>query len=162
MSKQNPTPDQLQFVEEVAALLIPWGMPLTAARLYGCLLLQSQPLSLDQIAQFLQISKSSTSVAARLLEKYGMARRQGTPGSKRVLYSAPENYSGLLAEQGALLGSMGRLLDRRVGTAEDGLAQQRLAAMSQFYLAMQSAIASALEQLSANQPDERFSINGDS
>lgn len=161
MSKENLSADQQQFVEEVAVLLVPWGMPLAAARLYGCLLLHSDPISLDQIAASLRMSKSSASVAARLLEKYGMARRQTIPGSKRVLYSAPDNFSGLLGEQGAILGKMGALLARRSQQVAHGKAAARMDAMAEFYLALQKVIAAALEQHARHHSEPDFKINSD-
>ena len=54
-----------RFIEDAARLLIPWGVPQTAARLYGYLLLCAEPVSLDRITADLEISKSSASVAAR-------------------------------------------------------------------------------------------------
>lgn len=150
MSKDNLSRQQQLFIEDVANLLTPWGMPQTSARLYGCLLLNAEPISLDQIACDLEVSKSSASVAARLLEKYGMARRQGTRGSKRVLYSAPDNYAGLLGEQAALLGRMSALLANGMDSVATGKhATERMAAMAAFYQAMQAAITAALAQLTA-------------
>ena len=52
------------FIEDMARLLMPSGVPQAAARLYGYLLLCPTPASLDQISDDLEISKSSASVAA--------------------------------------------------------------------------------------------------
>ncbi len=60
--------DERRFVEDVARLLTPWGVPPVAARLYGRLLLCPNSVGLDQITEDLGISKSSASVVARLLE----------------------------------------------------------------------------------------------
>jgi DNA-binding transcriptional regulator GbsR (MarR family) len=48
------------------------------------LLLGAEPTSLNRIMTDLEISKSSASVAARLLEQYTPARRHGERGSKRA------------------------------------------------------------------------------
>jgi DNA-binding transcriptional regulator GbsR (MarR family) len=71
--------------------LVSWclgGVPQAAARLYGYLLLFSEPVSLDRMTVDLGISKSSASVAARPLEKYRLALRHGERGSKRMRYEA--------------------------------------------------------------------------
>src|SRR6266702_3529718 len=59
LSKKSLTADKRGFIDEFASLLAPWGMPQTAARLYGYLLLSAVPVSLDRIATDLQVSKSS-------------------------------------------------------------------------------------------------------
>ena len=79
-----------RFIEDVARLLTPWGVPPVAARLYGYLLLSPRPVSLGQITADLEISKSSASVAARLLESYTLARRHGEAGTKRALYAVAD------------------------------------------------------------------------
>jgi DNA-binding transcriptional regulator GbsR (MarR family) len=43
--------DEQRFVEDVARLLMPWGVPPVAARLYGYLLRCPRPVSLDQITE---------------------------------------------------------------------------------------------------------------
>ena len=86
--RANETPlteTERRFVDDVARLLVPWGVPQTAARLYGYLLLRPEPVSLDRITVDLQVSKSSASVAARLLEMYTLVRRHGERGSRHVL-----------------------------------------------------------------------------
>ncbi|CAN7417189.1 GbsR/MarR family transcriptional regulator [Rhizobium sp. LjRoot258] len=77
--------DERRFVEDVARLLTPWGVPPVAARLYGRLLLCPNSVGLDQITEDLGISKSSASVVARLLENSTLSRRHHAPGTKRAL-----------------------------------------------------------------------------
>jgi DNA-binding transcriptional regulator GbsR (MarR family) len=50
------------------------------------LLLGPAPTSLNSIITDFEISKSSASFAARLLEQYTPARRHGERGSQRALY----------------------------------------------------------------------------
>jgi DNA-binding transcriptional regulator GbsR (MarR family) len=40
---------QRRFIEDSARLLVPWGVPQTAARVYGYLLLLPEPVSLDRM-----------------------------------------------------------------------------------------------------------------
>ena len=87
MSNSKLTTDQGRFIESLASLLIPWGMTNTSARLYGYLLLQNEPASLDDIVRDLEISKSNACTAANALEQQQNARRVRERGSKRVLYA---------------------------------------------------------------------------
>ena len=99
MSNKHLTGAERRFIEDAARLLVPWGVPQTAARLYGYLLLSAGPVSLDRITNDLEISKSSASVAARLLEQYTLTRRHGERGSKRALYAVSDNYEGMLTDR---------------------------------------------------------------
>lgn len=132
------------FVDAVARLLIPWGVPQAAARLYGYLLRCEAPVTLDRIAADLEMSKSTASVAARLLEMYTVARRRGARGSKRVLFEASDNYEGMLTAQNGLLQSMANVLGGGARDLPPRRARERLAEMSTFYLAVRDAMDSAL------------------
>ena len=112
----------------------------------GIRLLCPTPASLDQISDDLEISKSSASVAARLLEKYTLARRCGERGSKRALYEASENYEGILSEQKRLLQAMAGLLKAGAHSGTSGAVQDRLEGMAEFYLATFDAMETALEK----------------
>jgi DNA-binding transcriptional regulator GbsR (MarR family) len=145
MSNQRLGSAERRFIEDVARLLMPWGVPQTAARLYGYLLLSAEPVSLDRITNDLEISKSSASVAARLLEQYTLARRHGERGSKRALYGVSENYEGMLTEQNRLLDALAALLRTGATTAASETTRDRLEEMAVFYLAIREAMESALQ-----------------
>lgn len=142
-------------MEEVTRLLVPWGVPQTAARLYGYLLLSAEPVSLDRITADLEVSKSSASVAARLLEQYTLARRRSERGSKRALYEVSDNYEGMLTAQNRLLDAMAELLRKGAGDVASGPAADRLADMAAFYAAVRQAMEAALQQWRARAPAPR-------
>ena len=135
-----------RFIDDVARLLTPWGVPQTAARLYGYLLLGTEPVDLDRIAADLEISKSSASVAARLLEMYTLARRQGVRGSKRVLYEASDNYEGMLTGQNRMLQEGAALLRAGARDVASGKARARLEEMAEFYLVTRDAMEAVLRR----------------
>jgi DNA-binding transcriptional regulator GbsR (MarR family) len=137
--------EQQRFIEDMARLLVPWGVPQTAARLYGYLLLRPEPVSLDRITEDLEISKSSASVAARLLESYTLARRRGERGSKRALYEASDNFEGMLTAQNRLLDEMAELLRSHADMAPEG-SGVRLREMADFYGVTRQAMEAALRQ----------------
>jgi DNA-binding transcriptional regulator GbsR (MarR family) len=144
-NSRRAEPDR-RFIEDVARLLIPWGVPRAAARLYGYLLLKPEPVSLDCIVADLEISKSSASVAARLLEQYTLVHRLGERGSKRALYEVSDNYEGMLTEQNRLLEALAELLRTGAGHVASARTRDRLKEMAEFNLVMRDAMGSALHR----------------
>lgn len=160
MSKSALTADQARFIADMAALLVPWGMQPSLANLYAFLLVSPEPVGLDAITAELRMAKSSASVAARLLEHYGLARRHTEPGSKRVRYGASDSYSGFLTSQAALLGDIGRLIEGRArGVAQDDTLR-RLRYLGSFYRKMEVSISDRVreltEEFTAAGPDEEL------
>ncbi len=149
---------QRRFVEDIAHLLIPWGVPSTAARLYGFLLLCDEPVGLDALAEGMEVSKSSASVAARLLEKYLLARRHGERGSKRVLYEASENYEGMLIEQKRMLETLTRLLQAGASEAALPSVRERLEEMAAFYITARDSLEAALAGWRARSKSGRAAV----
>jgi DNA-binding transcriptional regulator GbsR (MarR family) len=135
-----------RFIDDLARLLVPWGVPQIAARLYGYLLLSPEPVSLDRITLDLQVSKSSASVAARLLEMYTLAHRHGERGSRRALYAASDNYEGMLTAQNRTLASGAKVLRTGARGATTGTTRARLEDMAEFYEVMIEAMESTLSR----------------
>jgi DNA-binding transcriptional regulator GbsR (MarR family) len=145
VSKRSSRAGERQFMSDIASLLAPWGMPRTAGRLFAYLLLSEAPVSLDQIAADLEMSKSGACNAARLLERFGNARRYGEAGSKRVLYGPSDNYAGPLLEQSSLLGAISRVLKTSAATVASSQAAARLAEMAVFYQSIGEALTAAIQ-----------------
>jgi len=146
MSNVTPTEEEVRFVESVAAILTPWGVPSVAAQLYGYLLLCGAPASLDQITVGLGISKSTASVAARLLESYTLVRRHREAGTKRALYAAADNYEAMIAQQNRLLDALAQQFDSGAGIVTAKEAGARLKEMAHFYRLMRDAMDDALNR----------------
>ena len=138
-----------EFVDKIAEQLMPWGMPQASARLYGYLLLNTEPVSLDEFAEALEMSKSTASVAARLLVQHKLARRHAVRGSKRILFSATENYAGLFEEQASLLGQMGSLLNTAATDIASKDAAKRMREMAHFFLVTREALQATIAALKA-------------
>src|SRR5581483_9446701 len=138
--------DERRFVEDVARLLMPWGVPPIAARLYGHLLLCSSAVSLDQITADLGVSKSSASVAARLLESYTLARRHSEPGTKRALYAVADDYEAMIRQQNRLLDALAGQLNAGAAIAASKAASARLEEMADFYRVMRGAMEDAMSR----------------
>lgn len=135
-----------RFIDDMARLLVPWGVPQTAARVYGYLLLSPSPVSLDRISEGLQVGKSSASVAARLLEMYTLVRRHGVRGSRRVLYEASDNYEGMLTAQNRMLASGTELLHAGARSTRSAATRARLEEMAEFYEITLEAMESLLRR----------------
>jgi DNA-binding transcriptional regulator GbsR (MarR family) len=131
------------FIQGIAQLLVPWGVPQTAARLYGYLLLSDKPATLDTIVADLEISKSTASVAARLLEMYTLVRRSGQRSTRTVLFEASDDYDGMLNSQKRSLEQLAALIDEAAHSTSNKKTRERLRTMSEFYLVNRDAMESA-------------------
>lgn len=65
-----------------------FGFSEVMGRLYGTLLLSPEPLSLDDLAETLRISKGSVSMNMRALERWGMAHEVWMRGERKKYYEA--------------------------------------------------------------------------
>ncbi len=77
---------EIEFIESMGLMFKEDGLPRIAGRIHGLLLLSEEALSLDQMADELQVSKASTSTNARMLERMGLVERTGKPGDRRDYY----------------------------------------------------------------------------
>ena len=65
-----------------------FGFSDVMGRLYGTLLMNPDPLSLDDLASKLQISKGSVSMNMRAIERWGMAKEVWVRGERKKFYAA--------------------------------------------------------------------------
>ncbi|MFC1705304.1 GbsR/MarR family transcriptional regulator [Planctomycetota bacterium] len=64
------------------------GLRRTTAQIYAVLLLSEEPMSLDDIASAVGVSKASVSIYARELASLGAIRKVWAPDTRRDLYEA--------------------------------------------------------------------------
>ncbi|MHB1297094.1 MAG: GbsR/MarR family transcriptional regulator [Gemmatimonadaceae bacterium] len=74
------------FVEKLGLVVEREGRSRVSGQLLGILLLADAPLSLDELAARLAVSKASVSINARELERHGVAMRVSFPGDRRDHY----------------------------------------------------------------------------
>lgn len=80
-------PESLQsFVEAWGAMGSLWGINRSVARVHALLMANERPLSLDEIADELQISKGNASMSLRELRTFGVVRQVEVPGDRRDFY----------------------------------------------------------------------------
>jgi hypothetical protein len=146
-------PGEREAIEEMASLLAPWGLPISQGRVYAYVLLNPRPVSLDQMAADLEMSKAGAWTAATQLERFGHIRRFGTPGSKRALFGPSEDCTAIMAKHSVLLGALGRLYQRCAETVVTGEVVPRMQELSDFHLGMRQAIDGVIEQVRTRRDD---------
>lgn len=139
-----PSANDKQLIEELTGIFIPMGMTPIEARVQALLMISPEPVSLDEIVDILEVSKSSASVAARELERHGAAQRFSERGSKRIRYGLADHSVGFLSAQVGFLGSVGNVLRNRADGAPGHPASARLRDMSDFYLRVRDALEAVL------------------
>ncbi len=72
------------------------GLPRSLGQIYGLLFLSNKPLTLEDIAAGLDISKASASVGTRQLASWGAVRQVWVPGSRRDYFEAIPEVAALL------------------------------------------------------------------
>jgi DNA-binding transcriptional regulator GbsR (MarR family) len=102
-AQRNDELDQARrrFIDDLGHLYARFGLSVSFGRAFALLLLSDRPISLEDLAAQLEVSKSAASVAGRDLERAGVARRSTTPGSRRVLYEANDDMVPLFQAQWA-------------------------------------------------------------
>ncbi|HET9554238.1 MAG TPA: MarR family transcriptional regulator [Anaeromyxobacteraceae bacterium] len=83
----TPAGDSVQqFVEAWGAMGALWGINRSVARVHALLMATEGPLSLDEIADRLQMSKGNASMSLRELRTFGVVRQVEAPGDRRDFY----------------------------------------------------------------------------
>lgn len=85
---------QARFIERIGQILESDGLTRIAGRIFGHLLLSTQPQSLEDLATALQASKGSISQDTRLLERVGALERVTHAGDRRVFYQIGDRMMG--------------------------------------------------------------------
>ncbi len=103
MSKKiTPSEDGEELLEEAVDVFIQGAGQVSAAllgminrvggQIYALLFISDEPLSLDEIAERLAVSKSNISINIRMLEDYSLVRKVWVRGSRRDYYAAERTY----------------------------------------------------------------------
>lgn len=143
---ENRTEERQRFIDATGAFFTRYGAAATVGRVFALLLTSDDPLSLDDIAAHLGISKSGTSVATRDLERLGVVRRQVTSGTRRILYESHDDMIALFDAQFARIHQQRSLFaqgERFVHSARAKKRMQRMLDLHDFWL---SEIAGIVER----------------
>ena len=75
-----------EWIDHIGERSEKFGFPRIAGQLEGLLYLSSEPLSLDEMAARLEVSKASASTNMRLLEQWKVVRRAYQRGARKNFY----------------------------------------------------------------------------
>ncbi len=87
------------FLNGVNQICNKFGLNNIMAQLYVILNLNNKPLSLNEMAEQLKISKASASINIRTLERYGAVRRIWVKGSRKDYYEAEMDISKVITDR---------------------------------------------------------------
>ena len=135
------------FVERLGLIWEAQGLPRIAGRVVGYLTLQSEPLSLDAIAESLGVSKASVSNDARYLARLGLVELVTRRGDRRDYYVIAPDMPKRMTEQ--KLAEVERLHDALVAASAanvvDPVARARIDAFGAFQQRVVAAIRGAID-----------------
>ena len=142
------TEEQHDFIEDMGQLVVGWGLPRNTGRIYGYLLLHSEPASLAQVAAQVGIAPSGVSVATRQLVQLGLARGTGQRGSKRLLYEALLNLEAIIAARTPMLVDLQARLRQGARAAQAGPGRRRLEDMADMVQELQDELPALVRRIS--------------
>lgn len=100
------------FIQDFGERYQSFGLSKLMGRIVGLLLYEEGPLSLDDIAEQLQVSKGPVSQITRRLTENGLIRKVWVPGSRRDHYAAEDEiFLRAFSSHAALLGRNQDLAD---------------------------------------------------
>lgn len=138
-----------EFVERMGLMLEAEGLPRTAGRLVGFLLVHPDPYSLDELAEQLQVSKASISTNARQLEEHRVLERISTPGDRRDYYRMKvDAWEGMLRSGLQKWSATRELLTATAAAIPEEMdaSRARLIEAEQFHLLLIDGIERMLER----------------
>jgi DNA-binding transcriptional regulator GbsR (MarR family) len=136
-----PASYEAGLVDIFADLAELFGNPKSYGQIYGLLFASEVPMSMEEIAQRLDISQGSTSQGLRQLEAFGAVVKERNNGSRQALYTAKLEMklliSGFLKERviPRLESTESRIKALRASLATSSLkSQTQVSALSSFSL----------------------------
>lgn len=90
---------QDKFIESIGKLCDSFGLNRFFAQLYAVLYMSDKPLSLDDIAERLKVSKGNISVNIRELENWGAVKSVWVKGSRKDYYEANLDIKKIISDK---------------------------------------------------------------
>jgi DNA-binding transcriptional regulator GbsR (MarR family) len=87
---ENLSPELTRFIESMGMYFESYGIPRIGGRILGLLLVAHEPLSAEQIAAILKVSRASVSTNFRLLLTSNLAEKVTFPGDRTTYFVFPE------------------------------------------------------------------------
>ena len=82
-----------QFVESWGSMGVFWGINRSMARIHAFILVSEEPVDLDDLAEYLKISRGNASMCLKELRQWGVIQRVHVSGDRRDFYvSEPDAW----------------------------------------------------------------------
>lgn len=132
-----------------------WGLGKAAGEMYAVLYLSAEPLSLEEMARRLQVTKGNISVAIRQLEQLGMVRRSRQKGDRRVFFAAETDFWKIahsvlslrhkpeFDQSFALVEESAHLAEQAEPSTEKNILMERLKSLQEFYRLLDNVVEAA-------------------
>jgi DNA-binding transcriptional regulator GbsR (MarR family) len=140
---------QRQYILHCGEMGTRWGINRTVAQIHALLFLSPQPLPADEIAETLNVARSNVSTSIRELESWGIVRPVHVLGERREHYESMKDVwemFRLIVDQRkrrevdpTLQLLRGCLAELGSGGSADAYTRERLASMTEFFEAANSA-----------------------
>lgn len=123
----EPTEDELAFVDEVAVFFENEGLPLITGRVIGWLLISDPPeQTAAQLAEVLQVSRSSISTATRMLTPSGLVEGVRKRGQRQEYFRiAVDGWSRMLERRYAQAAAFRQVTEHGLRILQHAPAQRR-------------------------------------
>ena len=154
----RPVTDHDTFIERMGLAAENDGLSRIAGRLFGALILHSEPRSLDDLAEQLGVSKASVSTEARRLVDRGVAERIGKAGDRRDYYSLTTDFFAQIIRfrlsRWASLHRLAREMQTAQADAEPQLVRDRFAYIDEFNAFVLARVEDALREWDGHERQE--------
>ena len=106
--------DEKHFIEDISLFFEQMGLPRTAGRILGVLLISDPPeQSLNDLCEVLQTSKSAVSTSARLLTETGLIERVPPPVPRRIYFRfKPGGWLVFMRQRFRLISELHQIAER--------------------------------------------------
>lgn len=151
--------EKRQYIEEMGLLMESYGVSRMAGRVLGALLVaEPAEKSAEELGAVLRASRSSISVAVRLLERVGYVERVSKPGERKDYFrNRPKAWSKLTEQQLEVVRQFKEMARRGLELLEtdDPEARVGLAEMLEFYEFFEQEHPKILENWRERQRQQR-------
>ena len=144
------------FIQGMGRISKFWGLSRLMGQLYGLLYLSPEPMTLDQLAEGLMVSKGSVSTNIRAIERWGMVEKVWVKADRKDYYRAETRFMDIVVKileerekkefDGALRTVSECLAELKSLPASDEtkFLKKRLANMQRFFNFIDKSVFSAL------------------
>lgn len=144
--------EERRFINAMGDTMASWNLPRSTGRVYGYLLLRSDPTSSERLRADLELSAGAVSTSTRALVSWGLARTIAQPGNRRLLVEAAGGFEQLLAASHERSRTFIRTLREAEELTDNAPAAQRLRDLTELFTAYVEAGEQMLHRRKQRQP----------